>query len=201
MLSTRIIRSFDSIVNSDVPALSKALYDMYEFWKAAGPERYFQQSDTFDQQIRHRYQAAYEAARQEKQVPAQDSAEEHLGMILLLDQVPRNIFRGSPRQYESDALARKWTDLSISRGMDRKLGDDMAQFFYLPLSHSEDIKDQNRAVQLGQVIGEPFLGFAKLHRDTVAQFGRFCHRNDLLGRESTPQEVDYLKNAPGWAKV
>lgn len=201
MLSTKVMRSFDSIVRSDVPALGKSLHDMFEFWKAAGPERYFQQSDTFDQQIQHRYQQAYEAARQEQQVPVKDSAEEHLGMILLLDQVPRNIFRGSARQYESDALARKWADLSISRGLDRKLGDDMAMFFYLPFGHSEDIKDQDRAVQLGEAIGEPFLGFAKHHRDTIAQYGRFSHRNQLLGRQSTPAEVEYLKNAPGWAKT
>lgn len=190
-----------------------ALLDMAAFWKAAGPSRYFAQSDEFDQQLIQRYSSIYPEVHAERITPTIPStstasavsaqsllAEQHLGMILLLDQYPRNAFRGSAKQYQSDALARKWADIAISHGLDKSIDQTLCTFFYLPFGHSESLADQDRAVELGQRIGDPFLGFAKEHRDVVARFGRFCHRNPVMGRETTKEEADFLAKAPAWAK-
>ncbi|PWY98989.1 DUF924-domain-containing protein [Testicularia cyperi] len=191
---------FDGIVRSEAPALSRALGDMFQFWKAAGPERYFAKSDEFDQQLKTRYMDAYEVVRKEQQLPRDNDAEEHLGMVLLLDQFPRNAFRGSARQYESDSLARKWANISIEKGLDDKIEKDLRTFFYMPFLHSESLADQDWGVKLGDKVGDPYLSFAKAHRETIARFGRFCHRNEVLGRDSTQEEVEYMKVPPEWAK-
>lgn len=212
-------RTFEEILRTPTPTLTagvSALIDMASFWKAAGPERYFARSDEFDEQLIHRYSTIYPAVHSEKITPTIPSssssssssekegsnlADQHLGMILLLDQYPRNAFRGSPKQYQSDALARKWADIAIKHGMDRKVDSTLCTFFYLPFGHSEDLADQNRAVELGERLGDPFLSFAKEHRDVVAKFGRFCHRNEVMGRETTKEESHWMANeAPAWAK-
>ncbi|CBQ69473.1 conserved hypothetical protein [Sporisorium reilianum SRZ2] len=212
--STLIGRTFEEILRTPPPALSAgvgALIDMAAFWTAAGPARYFARSDEFDQQLVQRYSAIYPEVHAERitptipssstSTPAQSVAQQHLGMILLLDQYPRNAFRGSAKQYQSDGLARKWADMAITHGMDRAVDPSLCTFFYLPFGHSESLADQDRAVELGQRLGDPFLGFAEEHRDVVARFGRFCHRNEVMGRETTKEEADFLANeAPAWAR-
>ena len=207
-------RTFEEILRSPSPTLSAgvgALIDMALFWKAAGPQRYFAKSDEFDNQLIQRYSKIYPEVHAERITPNMPSssaitaesllAEQHLGMILLLDQFPRNAFRGSAKQYQSDALARKWADIAISHGLDRSVDQSLSLFFYLPFGHSESLADQDRAVELGQRLGDPFLGFAKEHRHVVARFGRFCHRNKVLGRQTTDEEAHFLANeAPAWAR-
>ncbi|SPO23926.1 uncharacterized protein UTRI_03540_B [Ustilago trichophora] len=209
-------RTFEEILRTPPPTLTagvSALIDMASFWKAAGPERYFARSDEFDEQLIYRYSTIYPAVHSEKITPTIPSsssssekegsnvADQHLGMILLLDQYPRNAFRGSAKQYQSDALARKWADIAIKYGIDRNFDSTLCTFFYLPFGHSEDLADQNRAVELGQRLGDPFLAFAKEHRDVVVKFGRFCHRNGVMGRETTKEESHWMANeAPAWAK-
>lgn len=208
-------RTFEEILRTPPPAVSAgvgALVDMALFWKAAGPARYFARSDEFDSQLINRYSTIYPAVHSEKITPTIPTSctppsdlstivDQHLGMVLLLDQYPRNAFRGSAKQYQSDALARKWADIAIKHDLDKQLDSVLCTFFYLPFGHSEHLEDQNRAVQLGERIGDPFLGFAKEHRDVVAKFGRFCHRNDVMGRQTTQEEADWMANeAPAWAK-
>ncbi|TKY88608.1 hypothetical protein EX895_002597 [Sporisorium graminicola] len=208
-------RTFEEIIRTPPPALSAgvaALIDMAAFWKAAGPSRYFARSDEFDQQLVQRYSSIYSEVHAERITPAIPSssgpvsaqsllAEQHLGMVLLLDQYPRNAFRGSAKQYQSDALARKWADIAITHGLDKAIDQTLCFFFYLPFGHSESLADQDRAVELGQRVGDPFLRMIKEHRDVVARFGRFCHRNKVMGRETTKDEADFLANeAPAWAK-
>ncbi|SNX86373.1 uncharacterized protein MEPE_05082 [Melanopsichium pennsylvanicum] len=207
-------RTFEQILCTSAPTLSAgvgALIDMAMFWKAAGPERYFTRSDEFDNQLVSRYSTIYPAVHSERITPTIISsssssntpsiADEHLGMILLLDQYPRNAFRGSAKQYQSDTLARKWADIAIKHAMDRKIDQSLCTFFYLPFGHSEHLDDQNRAVELGERIGDPFLSFAKQHRDVVARFGRFCHRNQVMHRETTDEEQRWMQQeAPAWAK-
>lgn len=216
-LASLVARTFEEILRTPPPTLTSgagALLDIYAPWRAAGPSRYFARSDEFDAQLTSRYSAIYPAVHAERIAPAPPSASssgsgaeqsvraaEHLGMVLLLDQYPRNAFRGEARQYESDALARKWADVAIGHGLDRAVDPALGLFFYLPFGHSERLEDQDRAVQLGERIGDPFLAFAKEHRDVVARFGRFCHRNKVLGRETTEEEAEFLANeAPAWAK-
>ncbi len=216
MTTSLLGRTFEEILRTPSPTISAgvgALLDMAAFWRAAGPERYFARSDEFDSQLIKRYSDVYPEVHAERITPTlplsssssadgdAGVAEQHLGMILLLDQFPRNAFRGQAKQYQSDALARKWADIAIQHGLDRRIDPSLVTFFYLPFGHSENIKDQDRAVELGERIGDPFLAFAKEHRDVVKRFGRFCHRNDVMGRESTEDEKKFLAGeAPAWAR-
>lgn len=199
-------RTFEEILRTPAPTLSAgvgALIDMAMFWKAAGPTRYFTRSDEFDSQLVSRYSSIYPAVHAERITPTLNSsaADEHLGMILLLDQYPRNAFRGSVKQYQSDSLACKWADVAIRHGLDKKVGEGMKMFMYMPFAHSERIEDQDRAVELGEGLGGQFLEFSKEHREVVRRFGRFCHRNEVMGRETTEEERDWMeKEAPAWAK-
>ncbi|GAC92812.1 hypothetical protein PHSY_000368 [Pseudozyma hubeiensis SY62] len=212
-VASLIGKSFEEILRAPPPALSAgvgALVDMALFWKAAGPERYFAKSDEFDDQLVQRYSKIYPEVHAERITPtipaspitAADSlVEQHLGMILLLDQYPRNAFRGSAKQYQSDGLAKKWADIAIEHGLDKKVDQSLALFFYLPYGHSENLADQDRAIQLGEHVGEPFLTHAKQHREVVARFGRFCHRNKVMNRETTKEEADWLAGElPAWAR-
>lgn len=208
-------RTFEEILRTPPPSVSagvSSLIDMALFWRAAGPERYFARSDEFDNQLIQRYSSIYPEAHAERITPTIPSpsaaissesllAEQHLGMVLLLDQYPRNAFRGSAKQYQSDGLARKWADIAIANGMDRRIDESLVHFFYLPYGHSENLADQKRALELGERIGGPFLEAAQEHVQVIERFGRFCHRNKVLGRETTEEEQRYLDNeAHVWAK-
>ena len=117
-----------------------------------------------------------------------------LALVLLLDQYPRNSFRGSARMYATDDLARQRADAAIRAGHDRRLPPELAVFIYLPFGHSEALADQERSVELSRRLGPPHLGHAEHHRDIVRRFGRFPHRNAILGRVSTAAEQSYLAN-------
>src|SRR5262249_54362454 len=132
------------------------------------------------------------------------SALGHLALIILTDQFPRNIYRGSPRAFEFDHLARAWCIDGLKEGIDRKLRPVERVFFYLPLEHSEDLNDQSLCVSLfydlaGAVSPElkrpfsNFVDFALRHQAIIERFGRFPHRNAILGRESTSEEIQFLR--------
>ncbi|EST09159.1 Protein of unknown function DUF924 [Kalmanozyma brasiliensis GHG001] len=208
-------KTFQEILRTPPPAVSAGvggLIDMALFWKAAGPSRYFAQSEEFDRQLVERYSRIYPEAYAEKLTPTIPSAsaetsgesmlaEQHLGMVLLLDQFPRNAFRGSPKQYQSDRLAKKWAEIAIEHGLNRKVDESVELFFYLPWGHSENLEDQDKGLREAERIGGQFLGAAREHREVIARFGRFCHRNEVLGRESTEEEKEWLANeAHAWAK-
>ena len=115
-----------------------------------------------------------------------------MALLLLLDQFPRNAFRGTPRMYATDAAARRIATLAVDAGLDRHMTEELRTFFYLPFGHSEDLADQERCVALCRHLGPPDSTDSEHHRDIVKRFGRFPHRNPILGRNMTAQEQEFL---------
>jgi uncharacterized protein (DUF924 family) len=167
--------------------------DVVRFWHDAGEKRWFRHDEAFDAQFRERFLAAHEAAAAGSLDHWLASAEGALALVLLLDQFPRNAFRGTPRMYATDAKARASADLAIRAGFDRMVPQDLRQFFYLPFMHSEQLEDLERCVTLNEPVGGESLRYARHHRDIVARFGRFPHRNATLGRPSTADEEAFLR--------
>jgi uncharacterized protein (DUF924 family) len=162
------------------------------FWQDAGPGLWFAKDPAFDARFRDRFMAAYEAAARGDLAGWAGAAEGALARILLLDQFPRNAFRGTPRMYATDAPARTAADAALAAGHDRAVPEDLRLFFYLPFGHSEDPADQDRGVALCRGLAEPNPTRAMRHRDIIRRFGRFPHRNPILGRRPTPEEQAYL---------
>lgn len=173
-------------------ALPAKALAVVEFWRAAGPKMWFAKEDNFDRRFREAFLDQHEAAAQGELARWLETAQGALALVLLLDQFPRNAFRDTPRMYVTDALARDVAAEAITLGHDRAVPDDLAVFFYLPFAHSEELADQERCVALVERLGDPDHGRAKHHRGIVRRFGRFPHRNAILGRVSTAEEQRYL---------
>ncbi len=169
-----------------------------DFWREAGYARWFAKDPEFDRRFRERFLSLHEAAARGELSDWLASADGALALLILLDQFPRNAFRGTPCMYATDPLARRIADAAIAAGHDRAVDPAMQLFFYLPFAHSEDLADQDRSAQLARRIGQPSLGFAEHHRDLVRRFGRFPHRNSILGRPMRPEEQRFL-DAGGFA--
>jgi uncharacterized protein (DUF924 family) len=162
-----------------------------QFWVEAGPDEWFGKRPAFDRAFRERFLTLYErVARLEQFYP--DSAEESLALLILLDQFPRNAFRGTPRMYATDTLARAVADIAVRLKHDRMVQPDLRMFFYLPFAHSEVLADQDRSVALNAPLPEPCPANSRRHRDIIRRFGRFPHRNPILGRTVRPEEQLYL---------
>jgi uncharacterized protein (DUF924 family) len=151
----------------------------------------------FDEAVRAGFLADHEAAAAGACSAWEETPLGALALLLLLDQVPRNAFRGTPAAYRSDALAREVAGRALARGFDRRVPPVWRMFFYLPLFHSEDIADQRRALELSAAMPRDpdrpeGRGEGRRHHDVIARFGRFPHRNAILGRPSTPEELAYL---------
>jgi uncharacterized protein (DUF924 family) len=173
--------------------------DVIAFWREAGPERWFKKDDAFDADIRLRFLATYEQAAAGKLRDWEQSAEGALALLLLLDQFPRNMFRNDARAFATDPLARAVTAGALIRGFDSQVPAEMRSFFYLPFEHSEDMADQQRGIALYKAAGDTDgLKWAELHADIIRRFGRFPHRNAVLGRATTPAEQAFL-DAGGFA--
>ncbi|CAN5400154.1 DUF924 family protein [soil metagenome] len=160
-----------------------------------------------DHEIRNRFESTVTSAAEGGLSEWAESPRGLLALLLLTDQFPRNIYRGMPEAFAFDSLAQQWSKSGLASGMDRKLRPIERVFFYLPLEHSELLADQEHSVQLFtqlyQDVAEDhmdtfrgFLMFALRHRRVIERFGRFPHRNQILGRISTPEEVEFLKE-PG----
>jgi len=168
--------------------------DVVDFWIEAGRKRWFAKDAAFDAQIRERFEAAHHAAARGELDDWRRTAEGALALLLLLDQFPRNLWRGSPHAFATDPLAREIAEASIDRGFDDAVDPTLRQFFYLPFEHSEDLGDQDRAVMLSEASGDAdLLKWARIHRDIIRQFGRFPHRNRCLGRATTQAEEAFLQ--------
>lgn len=173
--------------------------DVVSFWELAGETRWFFKDAAFDGALKVHFGTALAEARQGAFDHWGETPEGALGLVLLLDQMPRNIYRGSPLSFAADpkalALAKSW----IAKGYHQRLVPPLAQWLIMPFEHAEDIDAQNRAVALFQTMGlSDMVYWAKLHRDIIVRFGRFPHRNAVLGRASTPEELAFLK-AGGFA--
>ena len=173
----------------DIPADARSVLD---FWKEAGPDKWFAKDDAFDDLFRSRFLALHEKAARGELHHWLDAPDSALALLILLDQFPRNCFRNTIRMYATDPLAREMAAEAIARGHDRLIPQEMAHFMYLPYGHSETLADQARCVALSERLGEPNLGHARHHHDLVKRFGRFPHRNPILGRTMTAEEQRYL---------
>jgi uncharacterized protein (DUF924 family) len=163
-----------------------------DFWREAGPKMWFAKDASFDRRFRERFVLLYEAAAKGELSRWLETPEGALALVLLLDQYPRNSFRGTAKMYATDALARMMSERAIARGHDRAVSNELATFFYLPYAHSENLADQERSVELVRRLGEPDLAHAIHHYEIIKRFGRFPHRNPILGRAMKPEEQRYL---------
>jgi len=167
--------------------------DIIDFWRAAGPKKWFAPDEAFDAEIRERFLATHEQAAAGKLSDWERSAQGALALLLLLDQFPRNMFRRTPRAFATDAQVRGITQRAIKSGFDLEVGDEMRSFFYLPFMHSEELADQELCLKLYRDYGnEDGIKYAEIHLDAIRRFGRFPHRNEILGRESNAEEIAYL---------
>lgn len=168
--------------------------DVLAFWRDAGPKRWFRKDEPFDREFRERFLGAHEAASSGELEAWELHPESALALLILLDQFPRNAFRGTARMFETDAQARRIARKALQAGFDAATDAELRQFFYLPLLHSEDLGDQDLGVELTRKLGGEALRFALVHREIIEKFGRFPHRNAVLGRSSTPEEVRFLSD-------
>jgi uncharacterized protein (DUF924 family) len=167
------------------------------FWRDAGRRAWFRRDPAFDEAIRDRFESAHLEASRSGFEDWRDTAEGALALVLLLDQFPRNLYRGSAHAFATDPLARDVADAAIGAGFDLVTEPQLQPFLYLPFEHHEDPASQDRALELlrrhaEQTGDADYLRYARLHADLIARFGRFPHRNRVLGRASTPVEVEYL---------
>lgn len=162
------------------------------FWREAGPKKWFRKDPLFDDEFRKRFLAAYESAAHGELDDWAAAADGALALLILLDQLPRNAFRSNERMFATDAVALQLARRAIAAGFDQQVDAELRNFFYLPLMHSESLPDQQRAVALTQPLGAQPHRFALLHRDIIEKFGRFPHRNAVLGRSTTPAEQVFL---------
>jgi len=168
--------------------------EIVSFWRQAGPEKWFEQDEAFDQSIRLRFLPICEAAVREGLSVWEETAEGALALVLLLDQFPRNMFRGNARAFSTDAQARAVADRALAHGFDHATDLATRPFFYLPFMHSEALIDQDRSTRLYEMLGDAEqLRYAREHRDVIQRFGRFPHRNRALGRATTPAEQTFLQ--------
>jgi uncharacterized protein (DUF924 family) len=173
--------------------------DVVKFWVEAGPKRWFAKDDAFDADIRAKFEALHHSAARGEEDRWASDAEGAMALLLLLDQFPRNLYRGSAHAFATDPLARKIAAAAIADGHDQASAPSLRPFFYLPFSHSEAPADQARAMALYAAHAEATgdkdsLHWADLHRDIIARFGRFPHRNACLGRQTTEQESAFLES-------
>jgi uncharacterized protein (DUF924 family) len=166
--------------------------------------RWWSKKSAVDLDITQRFEAVMSLAQERALDHWASSPQGLLALILLTDQFPRNVYRDTGKAFSFDPLARAWCEAGLQSGADLELRPIERVFFYLPLEHSESLADQERSVNLYEklIAGldgvhraefEGFLWFAKRHREIIQRFGRFPHRNEILGRESTPEEISFLQ--------
>lgn len=166
--------------------------DVLTFWRQAGQDKWYTKDDAFDAEVRRRFLPSWEAARAGGLASWEVTDDGTLALVIVLDQFPRNMFRNSARAFATDPLARAVTAGALVKGFDSAF-PDLRSFFYLPFEHSEDMADQERAVALYKAAGDADnLKWAEIHADIIRRFGRFPHRNAVLGRTTTPEEQAFL---------
>jgi len=167
-------------------------FEVLSFWWQAGPARWFAGGDAFDDACRS-HRPAVDAAAAGQLDGWEESPHGALALVLLTDQFPRNIFRGSARAFATDGKALGVATRAIERRFDRAFPSEARRFFFLPYMHSEELAAQERGLDLYRELGEQDGYFyALVHYDAIRRFGRFPHRNPVLGRETTPAEAAYL---------
>jgi uncharacterized protein (DUF924 family) len=167
--------------------------DILGFWRSAGPKRWFAKSDTFDAAIRLKFEPVHHAAARGEYDAWVATAEGALALLILLDQFPRNLYRDSPHAFATDGKARWVARSAVEAGFPRMVEPELRQFYVLPFYHSENLADQDYALAVATELDDAdCVKWAKIHRDIIARFGRFPHRNAVLGRETTAPEQAFL---------
>ena len=186
-----------------IPGRAQVLLDCW-FGAAGDPERechrdiWFASTPEHDRMLRERFLTDYEQANAGFLADWEERPETALALVLLLDQIPRNVFRGTPRAYATDAAARAVADRALANGFDRLVPPAWRLFFYMPFHHSENLDDQRRSRALFDALPRNPDRRASLRRygvpyvEVIERFGRFPHRNEILGRQSTPEEIAFL---------
>ena len=185
----------DQLAGTTAPAFPETPRDataVVAFWRDAGPALWFAKDPAFDRRFRDCFLSLHEAAGRGACAEWTATPDGALACLLLLDQFPRNAFRGTARMYATDPMARVVAAQMVATGVDKAFETALRLFFYLPFAHSETLADQDRSVALARGLGEPSLSRAMRHRDIIRRFGRFPHRNPILGRAMTAEEQHYL---------
>ncbi len=159
--------------------------------------QWFQKDEAFDREVTNRFAGLYEEAAAGELKHWREEAESCLALVICLDQFPRNMFRGDARTHATDGKALDAAKYAIERALDRELPPAGRMFLYMPFMHAENVEDQRRSVELFEGLaaepgGPDVVEYAVGHREIVERFGRFPHRNGLLGRETTPEEAEFL---------
>jgi uncharacterized protein (DUF924 family) len=167
--------------------------DVLGFWRNAGPEKWFKKSVAFDDAIRLKFEPVHHAAARGEYDAWMGTADGSLALLILLDQFPRNLYRDSAHAFATDPKARMVARAAVEAGFDRETEPPLRNFFYLPFEHSEDLADQDYSlILIAETDDAHDLKWAKIHHDIIARFGRFPHRNAMLGRKTTPAEQAFL---------
>ncbi|RWI20452.1 DUF924 family protein [Mesorhizobium sp.] len=172
--------------------LDERALSVTKFWRDAGKDAWFEKNDAFDTEFRSRLLDLHYAAARRECDDWSEHAEGSLALMILLDQFPRNCFRGTGHMYATDPLARYFAEKAIAAGQDLALDEELRVFLYLPYEHSEDLADQLKSVDLTTAKAQSYLKYAVEHLEIIQRFGRFPHRNRMLGRETTPEEQVFL---------
>ena len=163
------------------------------FWKQAGPKRWFAKDEAFDTAFRDSFHATHMQAARRELEDWLTTADGALALLILLDQYPRNAFRGTAHMFATDPLARLYARQIVDAGLDQQVEPELRAFCYLPFEHSEDPQDQQRSLDLNRQLDANTYHWAKEHADIIERFGRFPHRNAVLGRFTTEEEHTFLK--------
>jgi uncharacterized protein (DUF924 family) len=173
--------------------------EIVSFWRDAGAEKWWRKDAAFDRLIEERFGATHAAAADGRLSDWSETPEGALALTLLLDQFSRQLFRGDPRAFAQDGMARDLARKALEAGYDSQVEPALLQFFYLPFMHSEAIADQERCLRLFNALpGADNLKYAIEHERIIRRFGRFPHRNAILGRHTSPAERAFL-DAGGFA--
>jgi uncharacterized protein (DUF924 family) len=174
--------------------------DILDFWlDHIGPDRWFGSGGEIDAEIRQKFEPLWHAMRAEKATFFVGNARHALAAVILFDQFSRNIFRHEAAAFAADPLALEISKLAIAADFNRQLNAQEQQFLYMPFMHSESIADQDMSVEFFGALGNAeSLQFAIMHRDLIREFGRFPHRDKVLGRETLPDELDAVSEGENW---
>ena len=172
---------------------SPAPADVLAFWREAGKDKWYTKNEAFDAEVRQRFLGLWQQAAAGELASWEATDDGALALVIVLDQFPRNMFRGDARTFSTDANALDVASRAIARGADKRIDPDLVEFLYMPFMHSERLADQERCIALFQNGGRPDnVRFAEIHADIIRRFGRFPHRNEVLGRTTTAEERAFL---------
>ncbi len=167
--------------------------DILGFWRAAGPQKWYARSEAFDAAIALKFEPTHHAAARGQYDGWAQTAEGALALLILLDQFPRNLYRSSGHAFATDGKARAVAREAVEAGFHLEVEPELRQFFVLPFEHSEDLADQDFGLAVATELGDPeVLKWVTIHRDIIVRFGRFPHRNPMLGRITTAEEQQFL---------